>query len=347
MKLPWKTKGIVLTAPLSEDVDDVVAFIDGVLAPNGFNLIVLQIRYRYRFRRHPECVGYDPLSDADVGKLVAVCRKNGIRLVPKMNLLGHQSGLPNTPTDGILHGHNEAIPDFRDGLLRAYPDLDEEAGKPATFYSRSLCLTNPLVKTIVFDLVDELLEAFGADAIHVGCDEAFNIGICPECRKHSHADLIAGWFSALHDHIASRGAEMFVWGDRLLSSERTGFHGWESSNNGTEGAIDRIPKDIVVCDWHYESTPTEFLSVDEFADKGFRMFVSPWRVQANAERFLRYAIEHDRGHILGVLCTTWCGSGELARHLMKGEPPRFAHTAELARTLKALFLEESHFPQNP
>lgn len=75
MNIPWKTKGIVLTAPLTEEIDDVVKFIDEYLAPLGINLICLQIRYRYRFKRHPECMGYDPLSFDDVKKLVAVCKK--------------------------------------------------------------------------------------------------------------------------------------------------------------------------------------------------------------------------------------------------------------------------------
>ena len=72
MNLPWKTKGIVLTAPLSHEIDDVVKFIDEYLAPNGCNLICLHIRYRYRFKRHPECMGYDPLSFDDVKKLAAM-----------------------------------------------------------------------------------------------------------------------------------------------------------------------------------------------------------------------------------------------------------------------------------
>ena len=118
MNLPWATKGIVLTAPLTEVVDDVVKFIDEYLAKRGFNLIVMQVRYRYRFKRHPECMGYDPLSYEDVKKLLNVCRKNGIKLIPKMNLIGHQSGMPNVPTDGILHGHQVEAYDIRDGLFR-------------------------------------------------------------------------------------------------------------------------------------------------------------------------------------------------------------------------------------
>lgn len=336
MKIPWKTKGIVLTAPLTKEVDDVVEFIDKYLAPNGCNLIVMQIRYRYRFRLHPECQGYDPLSYNDVKKLVNVCKKHNIRLVPKMNLQGHQSGLHNTPTDGILHGHAEKIPDFRDGLLRAYPEFDEMPNEKGVFYSRSLCLTNPLVKSIVFDLMDELLDVFEANAMHIGCDEIFHIGICPECRKHSNAELLANWINTLQEHLAEKNAELMMWGDRLLSDEETGYGMYEASRNNTAEAINMISKDIIICDWHYENQ-TEFPSVDIFARKNIRMFICPMRVKQHAVNFIEYAKLHDKGHIEGILLTTWFGSGELSRHILHGEAPKWQHTAELSETLRFLF----------
>ena len=295
MQLPWETKGIVLTAPLREEVDNTVKFIDEYLAPNGCNLICLQIRYRYQFKRHPECMGYDPLSEEDIKKIVRVCKKNGIRLLPKMNLHGHQSGQPNIPTDGILHGHHEKIPDIRDGLLRAYPEFDEQPNEPA-FYSRSLCMTNPLVKIILFDLIDELLEVFEADGMHIGCDEVLNIGLCPECKKYSNAKLFGDWVTAIHDHLASRGAEMLIWGDRFLNSKETGYQEFESSANGTDPAIDVVPKDILICDWHYEKQ-TEYPSLAVYKNKGFRMLISPWRIMEHTNNFINYAKEHDEGQV--------------------------------------------------
>lgn len=338
MKLPWNTKGIVLTAPLTKEVDDVVEFIDNYLAPNGCNLIVMQIRYRYQFRLHPECQGYDPLSYEDVKKLVAVCRQNNIRLVPKMNLHGHQSGFHNTPTDGILHGHAEAVPDFRDGLLRAYPELDELADQKGVFYSRSLCLTNPLVKLIVFDLMDELLDVFEADTMHIGCDEVFHIGLCPECAKYPNDKLLADWVNALRDHLHEKGASMMMWGDRFLNADETGYGEYEAAANHTEGALQMVAKDILMCDWHYENWES-FPSVDVFRDAGFRMLVCPMKVKQNALDFIQYAMEHDGGHIEGLLMTTWFGSGELARHILHGEAPRWKWTKELSETLRFLFEE--------
>ena len=332
MRFPWKTKGIVLTAPLTDEIDDVIKFIDEYLAPRGFNMIVMQVRYRYQFKHHPEVWGYDPLSYDDVKKLLAVCKKNNIKLVPKMNLIGHQSGFPNEPTDGILHGHNQVLADIRDGLLRAYPDFDEQCGTREILYSRSICLSSRSAKIVVCELIDELMDVFESDMIHIGCDEVFNAGLCSECAKKTRGELISGWINSLNDHIKKRGGQTLIWGDRLISVKDTGYNRWEASDDGSESSIDMLSKDIIVCDWHYDKYE-KYSSVDIFAQKGFKMMVSPWRDKNNFEAFLNYAIKHDKGHINGILMTTWCGSGDLAKRLLYGQSGRWLHTEQIATTI--------------
>lgn len=336
MELSWKTKGIVLTAPLNEELDDVIKFIDDYLAPRGFNMIVMQVRYRYRFRRHPEVWGYDPLSFEDVKRLLAVCRKNNIKLVPKMNLIGHQSGFPNEPTDGILHGHNEVKADIRDGLLRAYPDFDEQANEKEILYSRSICLSSKAAKIVICELIDELMDVFEADMIHIGCDEVFNAALCPECSKKSRGELISNWINSINENVRARGGTVLMWGDRLLSSSETGYDRWESSDNGSENAINTISRDIIICDWHYNKYE-KYPSVDVFGKGGFKMLLSPWRDKESAEAFLNYAKANDKGHIIGVLATTWCASGDLAKRLLYGEKGRWLHTEQIASTIEEIF----------
>ena len=82
----------------------------------------------------------------------------------------------------------------------------------------------------------------------------------------------------------------------------------------------------------------EFRSVDLFAKAGFRIMICPWKVKENAERFLSYAIAHDEGHIDGVLFTTWCGAGDLARRLLYGTPGKWVHTDQIAATIDELSL---------
>lgn len=336
MKLPWKKRGIVLTAPLTDELDDVVRFIDEYLAPRGFNMIVLQVRYRYQFKNHPEVWGYDPLSYEDVKKLLNVCKKNGIKLVPKMNLIGHQSGFPNEPTDGIIHGHNNVASDIPDGLLRAYPSFDEQQGEKEIYYARSICLSSRAAKIIVYELIDELMDAFEADMIHIGCDEAFNVGLCPACSQKSKSELIADWINGINEHVKSRGGKILMWGDRLLPISGTEYDPWESSDNGTDKALDILSRDIIICDWHYNRYE-KYNSVDIFGKAGFKIMISPWREKESLDAFVEYAKEHDSGHIEGLLMTTWCGSGDLAKRLLYEKNGRWVHTNQIAKTIEETF----------
>ena len=337
INFPWEKKGIVLTAPLTNEVDTVVKFIDEYLAPRAFDTVVLQVRYRYQFKSHPELWGYDPLSFGDVKKLLDVCKKNGIKLVPKMNLFGHQSGLHNEPTDGILHGHNEEKVDIFDALLREYPELDEQRGTEAVYYARSICPSSERAKNIVCELIDELLDVFESDTIHIGCDEAFNLGICPDCKDTPKGTLFANWVNAINAHVKKRGGKTMMWGDRLISQNGTPYHGWEACDGvDTYTAIDSLSKDILICDWHYDKY-NEYKSIDLFYEKGFKIMVSPWRNKDALEAFISYAKEHDKGHVEGILMTTWCASGDLANVLLYGKKGRWQHTDEIAKTLNEIF----------
>ena len=55
---------------------------------------------------------------------------------------------------------------------------------------------------------------------------------------------------------------------------------------------------------------------------------------------INYAKFHDKGHVKGILMTTWCGSGDLAKHLLYGEKGRWLHTDEIASTIDEIFKKE-------
>lgn len=337
MPSEWKTRGLVLTAPLPEDVETVCRFIEQVLAGH-VNKIVLQTRYRYAFEKHPECTGRFPLTRPMIKQLLAACRAGGIELIPKMNLLSHQSGIPNDPDDGILHGAPDDRETIPDGLLAAYPQFDETPNEKRLFYCRSLCPTHPDIKPILFDLMDELTDAFEAKAMHIGCDEAFSLGSCPRCRQKSNAALLADWVTALHDHLAEHGVSMMMWGDRFLNASETGYGSWEASDTHTEAALYHIPKDILLCDWHYEHYPDGYPSLDIFRKAGFHTVLSPWKNLQNARAFLQTAIDGGYENVDGVLMTTWCSSGELARCFLDGAQPVWKNTAAIVETLTDVLL---------
>ena len=179
-----------------------------------------------------------------------------------MDLLGHQSWAGKT---------------F--GLLKAHPEFDETPGlykDNAGIYCRSYCPLHPQVHAVLFDVIDEIMDAFEAKALHAGMDEVFLIGedTCVRCKGKDKAQLFAGEVRAIHDHLAEKGRRLWIWSDRLIDGKTTGIGEWEASQNGTAAALREIPRDVVLCDWHYESAHPTALA---FALDGFEVLSSPWR----------------------------------------------------------------------
>ena len=102
-----------------------------------------------------------------------------------------------------------------------------------------------------------------------------------------------------------------MWGDRYLNGKLTGLGEWEASTNKTERAIDLVPKDIMICDWHYEFASS---SAVYFAMKGFSVLTCPWRnTEVGLKQFdlLKLVRANDdakiKNRLQGMMHTTWCG----------------------------------------
>jgi len=165
----------------------------------------------------------------------------------------------------------------------------------------------PRVNEIVFPLIDEIVEAFGADGIHVGMDEIFLLGSdeSPSTRGKDPAELFARVVNEFHDHFAKeKGLEMFMWGDRLIDGEVLPYGSWSASLNGTARAVDMIPNDIVICDWHY-APQEEYTSIPMFLEKGFRVLPSSWRDLDGVDALIKYSYRIPDPRMMGHLFTTW------------------------------------------
>ena len=246
-------------APGEEGIPILRRAVEDVLVPLGVNVLMLEVNYGFEYRSHPELRGGRPLRHDTCQEFAAFCRERSIRLIPQFMCLGHQSWAKNTHP-----------------LLTHYPELDETPHIPADnpdIYCRSWCPLHPDVNGIVLALIDELIDAFEADAFHVGMDEVFLIADdgCPRCQGRDPAELFATAVNDYHRHVVGeRGLELLMWGDRLLDAATMGYGEWESSEDGTAPAIDLIPNDIVICDWHYEPGD-DYPSVRYFQEKGFRV----------------------------------------------------------------------------
>ena len=327
---PLPVRGIHLAAPKPADMALALRFINDALPRENVNTLVLEFNYRYQFAKHPGIIDADALSRADVQQLADACRKVNVKLIPMINLLGHQSWARTT---------------F--GLLRAHPEFDETPGMYKDnegIYCRSYCPRHPQINTLIFDLIDELMDATQARDFHAGMDEVFLLGedSCPRCKGVNKAQLFAEHVTAIRDHLAKRNGRLWIWGDRLIDGQATGIGKWEASMNDTAPALALIPKDVVLNDWHYEAAhPT----APHFALNGFSVASSPWRKPGVALRQLDL-VRHTRANaskvvaerMLGMLQTTWVGFRAFAEaYFNEGTPNRNA--TEAALCFKELFRE--------
>jgi hypothetical protein len=329
-------RGFCIAAPQVKDLDEFIKFVDEELGPRSVNTLILRVDYNYQYESHPELRDSAALSKNDVKKLVAVCRKNNIKIIPQVNLLGHQSWAGQTGN-----------------LLKVYPQFDETplVRMPEKYvwpnsdglYCKSYCPLNPGVHKIVFELIDEICNVFEADAFHAGMDEVFYIGEaqCPLCSGRDKADLFAGEVWTIRDHLSLKGRKLWIWGDRLLDGKTTGMGEWEASYNNTFRAIDMIPKDIMICDWHYErpdQTPVYF------AMKGLSVVTCPWRNQGNAVlqaqdmvKFRKSSTPEMQDRYQGMVQTIWSGAGQFLDNYYGRKPENPANSQ--VSCFKALFGE--------
>jgi hypothetical protein len=151
-------------------------------------------------------------------RAAAVCHKHGIVVVPELDLPGHQSTIlsPTAPIKAL-------------GMLRVHPDMLEPYTEGNSNYS--VCTKHPLLRPIACDMIDDLMDAFDTNVVHVGFDEVLDIGRCPRCKDVPPYQLLADLANDLAAHVKSRGGEMWMWGDRLLDGTRfpTANVGYETS----------------------------------------------------------------------------------------------------------------------
>ncbi len=144
--------------------------------------------------------------------------------------------------------------------------------------------------------------------LHVGGDESWNNAVCPECRAR-HGDLGAGnvmveHFNRLSRIVKDMGKRAMIWADMPFYYP---------------GSIDRLDRDIVMVDWHYDqqmdpyppqplASHTRFASLEAYLDKGFTTIFATasgpnyFPSAENVHSFCRYA---DNKPLMGMFNTIW------------------------------------------
>lgn len=239
---------------------------------SGYDALGLYLEHRFVYASAPWAAGREPLTPETV---VWLRREYpSLRLVPFVNLLGHMEGFLYT-TGG--------------------EELAEER-----FAGMQACPSNPNVAAFARGLLDDVLNAFDDELVHIGGDETQQLGVCPECRTKDKADLYGGYFGPMARYVLERGRRPAVWSDMFLEHP---------------SALERMPKETLVFDWQYFASPRE--TSKKFIDAGHEVVVcptvhvynAPWCHLPETEGNVREHVEAAKElNAFGVCVTTWEGA---------------------------------------
>lgn len=186
----------------------------------------------------------------EIADIIKYAAARGIEVIPEVELPGHCSA-----------------------ILAAYPHLSCDGGPydiPLGPYwppRAILCAGNDSTLLFINDILDEVMELFPSQYIHIGGDEAFkdNWKACPKCRhrmkeKHIHdVEHLQGWLMRqAADHLRAKGRIPIGW-DESVDCGGLGFPAvimaWRGLQQGYNAA--RAGYQVIFC-------PTEYCYLDYY-----------------------------------------------------------------------------------
>ncbi len=258
-----------------------------------FNYAIIEPWGMYKSEKHPWWPWPQAnMTKAEVSRLVAIGKDIGITLIPQINCYGHASSSRGCT---IKHSALDIHPE--------YEPLFEPGGW-------NWCLSNPETQRVLRELIAEMHENFGNPPyFHIGCDEAERQS-CPECVKTPNGELVLKHITGLAEFVKSRGARAMMWHDMLLDRADFRWKGFTVCGNKETGAIlDKLPKDIIICDWQYQDTAqhekgalTDWPTMTYFKEQGFSVACCPWMNDKSMKPMADHIVKIGG---FGFIETTW------------------------------------------
>lgn len=255
------------------------------------NTLIIMLADDVRFDSKATVARRSALTKAQLVSVVRYARASGMEIIPNVPLLTKQHKFFKTDRPDLMYNNTTYDP------------------------------SNPELYSVIFEYLDELIETLQPAAIHIGHDEVE--GIFPRSKNKQWTPqeqkkrlkpgdkVLPPWLFFYHvervnNYLRERGVRTWMWGDMLISGDE--FPGMDGDNlNGSYGYADlrkKLPRDILICDWHYKHKGPQFETTRAFMSDGFEVLGTTWNDFENIESFSRYTASLS-GRTRGMVATTW------------------------------------------
>lgn len=223
------------------------------------------------------------MTKDEAKKVIKSADDNFIEIIPLVQSLGHSEWI-------FVNGHNL--------------DIAEDPDKPYAY-----CPTNPDTYKFIFKVYQEALDFFKPRIFHIGHDEittdASRFPYRSKGSGLSAAELILGDIDKHYAWFKDKNVQIMLWGDMFLHSSEASGAAFAESTEDAKYRRSRLPKDVIVADWHYDaSKPEDFKSLKVWKDEGYKAVGSGWYLPMNIANLVKASIDNDSW---GYLQTTWAG----------------------------------------
>lgn len=256
------------------------------------NTLYLYLETYFQFPSLPHVAGPGAMKPSDAEEMDRLCRAYNIKLIPELNVMGHCGEILALQRYSKLAENN----------------TDEDV---RTIWGNSLCACSPEVDKVIDSILEDVMNCFSSDIIHVGGDEVYNLGVCPVCtieagKIGSKQGLYIRYFSRIKEILNRRGRKMGIWGDMLL-------HYFKDIPPVERKTIfEPLSRGAIIYDWSYDGSSPD--DIDFFVKEGFEtiacsstnLYNSPslWPYQSVNQRML-FADAAALG-ASGGMTTAWC-----------------------------------------
>jgi len=242
----------------------------------GYNAVGLYLEHRFAYKSAPWAAGPGAVQPAWIRRIQSRYSGKGFRIIPFLETLGHM-----------------------EGFLRV--EGGQSLAEAPTSGQGQICPSNPAAVKLAKGLVSDAIDTFSAETIHLGGDETWQLGQCEKCKareaKIGKAGIYAEHYAPLCQMVLDRGKRPAIWADMLLAHPE---------------AVQAIPKQTLLFDWHYDRGPAE--TTRKLMDAGFdvvccptvHVFDSNWSdVDATYQNIDEHAKDAGDLRAKGVLVTSW------------------------------------------
>lgn len=262
-----------------EDFKDVIR----VARLNHFNKLIWLNHFGVKINSLSHISGKNAWSVSEFKEMISFVHENGFEIIPELKLLTHQEKFLSNKYPQYLYNSATYDPNKKD------------------------------VYTLVFEAIDELIELTGATKFHIGHDEV--LGWNPKHLlkypdlEQLPSELYLKDVNIINDYLQEHNIEVWMWGDMLIDpikypelKNSAGVHG----QNDYFKIGTRIPKNIVICDWHYFGRQRKFPSSFSFMMDGYEVYGATWNNIKTTKSFSKYLTRLPLKPE-GMIATTWYG----------------------------------------